>query len=164
MAKHIKPFLWWYFAWEKLRGGFCNVAVSLFDVLYLILLSFVDVLHSHLLFDIIPLLSVGYCQVYTQFILSAQPNAEWFATLSFSTIPRSSYRECYGFELTFFIHRRFLPYASSPAFWLNQYLSRLPWEPAVLHWSLQGFILILKTQIWSICLFDSPYSRKGSHW
>ena len=37
----------------------------------------------------------------------------------------------------------------------NLRLSRLPWEPAVLPWSLQGFILILETQTRPICLFDS---------
>ena len=58
-------------------------------------------------------LSPGF---YTHFILSAQPIAEWFATLSFSTIPLSSYRERYGFEWAFFTHRRFLPYAPSPTF------------------------------------------------
>ena len=40
-------------------------------------------------------------------------------------------------------------------FWLNLRLSRPPWEPAVLSWSLQGFILILETQTQPICLFDS---------
>ena len=97
-------------------------------------------------------LSPGF---YTHFILSAQPIAEWFATLSFSTIPLSSYRERYGFEWAFFTHRRFLPYAPSQHFWHNLLLSRPPWEPAVLPWSLQGFILILETQTRPICLFDS---------
>ena len=97
-------------------------------------------------------LSPGF---YTHFILSAQPIAEWFATLSFSTISLSSYRERYGFEWTFFTHRRLLPYAPSRNFWHNLLLSRLPWEPAVIPWNLQGFILILETQTRSICLFDS---------
>ena len=38
---------------------------------------------------------------------------------------------------------------------LNLRLSRFPWEPAVLPWSLKGFILILETQTRPICLFDS---------
>ena len=50
----------------------------------------------------------------------------------------------------------FLPNASSLTFYLR--LSRPPWEPAVLPWSLQGFILILETQTQSICLFDSQYT------
>ena len=55
----------------------------------------------------------------------------------------------------FFTHRRFLPYAPSRHFWHNLLLSRLPWEPAVIPWNLQGFILILETQTRPICLFDS---------
>ena len=66
-----------------------------------------------LVFDIIPHPSVGF---YTHFIISAQPIAEWFATLSFSTIPSSSYREHYGFELAFLLTGIFLPYAPSPTF------------------------------------------------
>ena len=92
---------------------------------------------------------------YTHFVLLAQSIAEWFATLSFLTIPLSSYRERYGFEWAFFTHRRFLPYAPSRHFWHNLLLSRLPWEPAVIPWSLQGFILILKTQTRPIWFFDS---------
>ena len=61
----------------------------------------------------------------------------------------------YGFEWAFFTHRHFLPYAPSQHFWHNLLLSRPSWEPAVLPWSLQGFILILKTQTRPICLFDS---------
>ena len=61
-------------------SSFHFVVVSSFvDVLH-----FVVVLHSHFLFDVIPhpflWLSPGF---YTHFILSAQPIAEWFATLSF---------------------------------------------------------------------------------
>ena len=52
----------------------------------------------------------------------------------------------------FFTHRRFLPYAPSPTFYLG--FSRPPWEPVVLPWSLQGLILILETQTRSVCLFD----------
>ena len=65
------------------------------------------------------------------------------------------YRKRYGFEWAFFTHRRFLPYAPSRYFWRNLLLSRLPWELAVIPWNLQGFILILETQTWPICLFDS---------
>ena len=72
--------------------------------------SFVDVLHSHFL--------CTHC-FYTNFVLSAKPIPEWFATLSFSTIPLSSYRESYGFKWAFFNHRRFFPYAPSSHFWHN---------------------------------------------
>ena len=40
------------------------------------------------------------------------------------------YRERYGLEWTFFTHRRFLPYAPSPTFYLRLSMSR--WGPAVL--------------------------------
>ena len=59
-------------------------------------------------------LSPGF---YTHFILSAQPIAEWFAILSFSTIPLSSCHNCYALEWAFFIHRYFLPDAPLPTFW-----------------------------------------------
>ena len=69
--------------------------------------SFITVLHSHLLFEHHPSpfrgLSPGFC---TYFILSAQPIAGWFATLSFSIISLSSYRRRYGFQWAFFTHRR----------------------------------------------------------
>ena len=39
--------------------------------------------------------------------------------------------------------------------YFNLPLSRPPWEPAVLPWGLQGFILILETQARPICLFNS---------
>ena len=118
--------------------------------------SFVDVLHSHFLFDIIPHPSVDYRQVFRP-ILYFQPSPSQSDSrhFHFSTIPLSSYHERYGFEWTFFTHRRFLSYAPSQHFWHNLLLSRPPWEPAVLPWSLQGFILILETQTRPICLFDS---------
>ena len=48
----------------------------------------------------------------------------------------------------------FLPYATSQHFWHRLFLSKPPWELAVLPWSLQGFILILETQTRPICIFD----------
>ena len=55
------------------------------------------------------------------------------------------YRERCEFEWTFFTHRRLLPYAPPQHFSHNLLLSRLPWEPAVIPWNLQGFILILES-------------------
>ena len=129
------------------------------DLHFIFDLNFVVVLHLstffiHICFRHHPSLVRGLSwSFYTNFILSVQPIAERFATLSFSTIPLSSYRECYSFGWAFFTHRRFLPYAPSPTFYLR--LSTLPWGPAVLPWSLLGFILILETQTWPICLIDS---------
>ena len=139
-------------AWENLRrflwcwSSFCCCCYS----------SFVDVLHSHFLFEIILHTSVDYRQVFRP-ILYFQPGPSQSDSrhFHFSTIPLSSYRKCYGFEWAFFTHRRFLPYAPSRHFWHNLLLSRLPWEPAVIPWKLQGFILILETQTRPICLFDS---------
>ena len=70
--------------------------------------SFVIFLHSHFSFRHHPSpfhgLSPGF---YTHFILLAQPTAEWFMTLSFSTIPLSSCCESCGFEWAFFTDRHF---------------------------------------------------------
>ena len=80
--------------------------------------SFVDVFHSHFLFDIIPHPSVDYRQVFRP-ILYFQPSPSQSDSrhFHFSTIPLSSYRERYGFEWAFFTHRPFLPYAPSRHFW-----------------------------------------------
>ena len=78
----------------------CCIFILFVNFLHFILLLFLDVLHPHFLFDIIPHPSVNYRQVYTHFIFSDQPIVEWFATLSFSTNPRSYYRKRYGFDST----------------------------------------------------------------
>ena len=91
---------------------------------------------------------------YNHFILSVQPIAEWFMTLSFvqpflyllaaiATALSGHFLPVGGFYLTL-LYRHF-----------NLHLWILSWEPAVLPWSLKGFILILETQTRSICLFDS---------
>ena len=69
--------------------------------------SFVVFLHSHFLFHIIPHPSVDYHQVFRP-ILYFQPSPSQSDSrhFYFSTIPLSSYRECYGFEWAFFTHRR----------------------------------------------------------
>ena len=138
------------FAWENLqRFLWCWSSFCCYSL-------FVNVFHSHFLFDIMPHPSVDYRQVFRP-ILYFQPSPSHSDSrhFHFSTILLSSYHERYGFEWAFFTHRRFLPYAPSWHFWHNLLLSRLPWEPAVIPWNLQGFILILKTQTRPICLFDS---------
>ena len=128
-------------AWEKLRrflwcwSSFCCCCYS----------SFVDVLHSHFLFDIIPHPSVDYRQVFRP-ILYFQPSPSQSDSrhLHFSTIPLSCYCERYGFELTFFTYRRFLPYTPSwhfgtfPTFWHNLLLSTFHWELAVTFLKVAG--------------------------
>ena len=70
------------------------------------------------------------------------PPALSYTLASFDCLTFQShfYRERYGFEWAFFTHMRFLPCSPSPHSWHNLLLPRPPWEPAVLPWSLQGFI------------------------
>ena len=82
---------------------------------------------------------------YTHFILSAQPNAEWFVTLSFEPfrgLLSQFYGERYGFEWAFFTHRHFFTLCFFTDILPVFIKASFPWEPAVLPWSLQGFILI----------------------
>ena len=105
----------YYFAWENLRGCFCccwssfHFCIFISFLIFILLLLFICRCSSFTFAfrhhpSPLPGLSLGF---YTHFILSAQSIAEWFATISFSTIPFSSYRERYGFEWVFFTHRRF---------------------------------------------------------
>ena len=83
-------------------------------------------------------LSLGF---YTHFILSAQPIAEWFATLSFSTIPLSSYRERYGFEWALFYPQALF------------YLTLLHWHFTCVYQGLPGsrqfFLEVCRASCWS---------------
>ena len=129
-------------AWESLRrflwcwSSSCCCCYS----------SFVNVLHSYFLFDIIPHPSVDYRQVFRP-ILYFQPSPSQSNSrhLHFSTIPLSSYREPYDFEWAFFTHRRFLPYAPSQNFWHNLLLSRFHWKLAVTFLKVAG----LHTDPWN---------------
>ena len=87
---------------------------------------------------------------YSHFILSAQRIAEWFVTLSYSTIALSSCREGYGLEWAFFTHRHLFPLLSFTD--ILTCVLRYRW---VFPYSLQGLILILETQARPIYLFDS---------
>ena len=113
--------------------------------------SFVVFLHSHFLFDIISHTSVDYLlPFYTVSPAHCRVICNTFIfNHSVIFLPRAL-RFWVG---PFLPTGAFLPNASSLTFYLR--LSRPPWEPAVLPWSLQGFILILKTQTRPICLFDS---------
>ena len=104
-------------------------------------------------------LSPGF---YTHYILSVQPIAEWYSHFQpFRYLLTASATDLCGhflltdiFYLTL-LHRHF-----------NLRLSRPAWEPAVLPWSLQGFILILVTKTQPICLINSnpqsSYSERFS--
>ena len=128
----------WYFAWENLPGGFCSFHLYLdfiFDLDFIFLSSFCCCSSFHFCIFILLLFFIYRCSSFTfafrhhlspfrglspdfyiHFILSAQLIAEWFAILSFSTFPLSSYRELYVFKWACFTHKHFLPYVPSPTF------------------------------------------------
>ena len=100
-------------AWENLRrflwcwSSFCCCCYS----------SFVDVFHSHFLFDIIPHPSVDYRQVFRPILyFPPSPSQSDSRHFHFSTIPLSSYRERYGFEWAFFTLSSFPTFLAQPAF------------------------------------------------
>ena len=153
-------------AWENLRrflwcwSSFCCCCYS----------SFVDVLHSHFLFDIIPHPSVDYRQVFRPILyFQLSPSQSDSRHFHFSAIPLSSYRECYGFEWAFFTHRRFLPYAPSQHFW---HIPNILAQPAFIKVSLGAgsyFLESCRASYWSskhrpgpsVCLIHSnPQSSK----
>ena len=153
-------------AWENLRrflwcwSSFCCCCYS----------SFVDVFHSHFLFDIIPHPSVDYRQVFRPILyFQLSPSQSDSRHFHFSAIPLSSYRECYGFEWAFFTHRRFLLYIPSwhfgtfLTFWHNLLLSRFHWEPAVTFLKITGLHTDLRNTdpphlfVWFIVIHNLLY-------
>ena len=68
----------------------------------------------------------------------------------FSTIALSSYRDGYGFELAFFTHRHFLPYAPSRHFW---HIPDILEQPAFINVSLGAgsyFLESCRASHWSL--------------
>ena len=113
--------------------------------------SFVNVFHSHFLFDTIPHPSVDYRQVFRP-ILYFQPSISQSDSrhFHFSTILLSSYCERYGFEWTFFTHKRFLPYAPSRHFW---HIPDILAQPAFIKVSLgpsSYFLERFRASYWSL--------------
>ena len=131
-------------AWENLQEVFVMLVVISF--LIFILLFFI-LFPGY--FTMSPALHPSFSG------LSRPPPALSSTPTTFDCLFFFIYFECYGFEWTFFTQRCFLTYAPSQHFGHHLLLSRPPWEPTVLPWSFQGFMLILKTQTWPICLFDS---------
>ena len=127
-------FLWYYCSSFHFRSSFCCCYCS----------SFVDVLHSHFLFNIIPDPSVDYRPVFTPF-LSFQPSPSQSDSRHFYFQP-SRYLLIASATV---LSGHFLPIGAFYGILFHRHfnlrLSRPPWEPAVLPWSLQGFILILET-------------------
>ena len=107
--------------------------------------SFVVFLYSHFLFDIIPHPSWTIPRFFRTILYFRsnllQSDSRHF---HFSTIPLSSYRECYGFEWTFLPTVVFTLH-SFLTFWHNLLLSRFHWEPAVTFLKVAG----LHTDPWN---------------
>ena len=146
------------FAWENLqRFLWCWSSFCCYSL-------FVNVFHSHFLFDIMPHPSVDYRQVFRP-ILYFQPSPSQSDSrhFHFSTIPLSSYRERYGFEWAFFTHRRFLPYAPSQHFWHIPNILAQPAFIKVLPWAGSYFLESCRASYWSskhrpdpsVCLIHS---------
>ena len=138
-------------------GGFCDVSCHfIFVSSFCCCSSFVNVLHSHFLFGIIPHPSVDYRRgFYTPFYTFSPAHCRvihdtFIFNHSVIFLPRAL-----RFWVGIFYPQAFFTLSSFPTFWNNLLLSRLPWEPSVISRNLQGFILIFKTQTRPICLFDS---------
>ena len=108
--KNLWRFLW---CWSSLCCCCCS--------------SFVVFLRSNFLFDILPQPSVNYRHIFRT-ILYFQPSLSQGHSrhFHFSTIPLPSYRERYGFERTFFTHRRFFTLRSFPIFWHSCFYQDFP--------------------------------------
>ena len=131
-------------AWENLQKVFIMLVVISF-LIFILLLFFISFPGY---FSMAPALHPGFSGLWRP------PPALSSPPTTFDCLFFFIYRKRHGFEWVFFINRCFLLYGPSWHFWYNLLLSRPPWEPAVLPWSLQGFMLILKTQTWPISLFD----------
>ena len=132
------------FSWENLRRFlWCWSSFSFYS-------SLVDVLYSHFLFHIIPHPSVDYQQVFRA-ILYFQPNPSqsdlW--RFHFSTIPLSSYRECYSFWVGIFYTQAFFTLRSFPTSWHNLLYKGFPGS-----WQL--FLEICRASYWSSKHRPSP--------
>ena len=96
----------WYFAWENRRGGFCDVNLISFLIIILLLFficrcsSFVNVLHSHFLFGVIPHPSViaGFLHRFYNFGLAHCSVIRETFTFSTIPLPLHSCRGRYGLE------------------------------------------------------------------
>ena len=136
-------------AWENLLEVFVMLVVSSFCCSL-----FVDVLHSHFLFDIISHPSVDYFQDFRPilyFQLSPSQSDSWhFYFQPFRYLLTASGTVLSGHFLpTGVFYITLLPNTlAKPAF------IKASLEPAVILWNFQGYILILKTQTQPICLFD----------
>ena len=139
-------------AWENLRrfmwcwSSFCCCCYS----------SFVDVFHSHFLFDIIPHPSVDYRQVFRPILYfqpsPSQSDLRHFHFQPFRYLLTASATVLSGHFLpTGVFYLTLLP----DIFGTTCFYQGFTGSRQLLSWKLQGFILILETQTRPICLFDS---------
>ena len=144
---------------EEPPGGFCDVSCHFIFVFSFCCCccccSFVDVLHSHFIFNIIPHSSVDYHQVFTPVLYFLPAHCRVIRDTFIFNHSVIFVIQALQFWVGIFYPQAFFTLCSSQHFWHNLLLSRLPWEPTVIPWNLQGLILILKTQTQPICLFDS---------
>ena len=141
-----------FFAWEILQGCFfccCSFIFILHFVVIFVLHFVVVVLHfiSRLLCHVTgtPPLASKACEGLHQ-ALSSTPTT--LDSLLLFHLPQA---------LRFWVGI-YLPTGVFYLMLLHWHFSafiKASWEPTVLPWSLQGFILILETQKQPICLFDS---------
>ena len=113
---------------------------------------------SFIAFRVIPRLFVSYRQVFT-------PILQFQSSSSQSDLRHIHFNLsgpfCYSFTASgtdlrqHFLLSGVFYLTLLPDIWHKLLLSRLPWEPAVLPWRLQGLPLRFKTQTQPICLFES---------
>ena len=146
-----KNFQRWYFAWENLRWSFCDAGCCfsfIFCSSFCCCSSFISRLLCHASGTppclLRPVKASTSSEVY--------PGYFWLPLLFH--LPWAL-----RFWVGIFYPQAFFYLTLFPwHFWFILRLSRPPWEPAVLPWSLQGFMLILEAQTRPICLFDSQQS------
>ena len=126
-------------------GSFCNIGCCWFS--FIVVLHSLLFLHFRATYSMPPALCPGFSGSWR-----SQP------ALSVTLATFDCFCFCYGFEWAFFTHSHFYLILLPHICWYNLLLSRLPWEPVVLPWSLQDIMLILETQIRPICLSDSHQS------
>ena len=139
----------WYFP-GRTSGGFCDVDLHFVFILHL------SMFFIHIFFSTSSLTLPWIINRFLEPFCTFSPTHRRVICDAFIFQP-SRYlltASATVFEWAFFTHKHFLPYAPSQHFLHNLLLSRLPWEPAVFPWNLQGFILILETQTQPIWLFD----------
>ena len=121
------------FAWENLqRFLWCWSSFCCYSL-------FVNVFHSHFLFDIMPHPSVDYRQVFRPILYfqpsPSQSDSRHFHFFNYSII---FLLRVLGFWVGIFYPQAFFTLHSFLTFWHNLLLSRFHWEPAVTFLKVAG--------------------------